>query len=134
MTVTASPTGPVSIGTDLTLQCSAEDPTGSGLTYQWLKNGTLISGEPSPTLMVTVMGPKEGGIYTCRVSNRVGQGEASVTVEVIGELLVLMLPWLQENYIYWYSTSMCIVIQPYVAECRCLNMCILTWSDWRKLQ
>ena len=92
VTVTASPTGPVSIGTVLTLQCSAEDPTVSGLTYQWLKNDTLISGELSPTLMVTVMGPKEGGTYTCRVSNRVGQGEASVTVEVIGEWLVLMLP------------------------------------------
>ena len=98
VTVTASPTGPVSIGTDLTLQCSAEDPTGSGLTYQWLKNGTLISGEVPSTLMVTVTGAKEGGTYTCRVSNRVGQGEASVTVEVIGEWLVLMLPWLQDYY------------------------------------
>ena len=92
VTVTASPTGPVSIGTDLTFQCSAEDPTVSRLTYQWLKNGTLISGEFSPTLMVTVTGPEERGTYTCRVSNRVGQGEASVTVEVIGEWLVLMLP------------------------------------------
>ena len=35
--------------------------------------------------MVTVMGAEEGGTYTCRVNNRVGQGEASVTVEVIGE-------------------------------------------------
>ena len=91
VTVTASPTGPVSFGTDLTLQCLAEDPTGSGLTYQWLKNGTLISGEVSPTLMVTVMGPEEGGTYTCPVSNRVGQGEASITVEVIGEALMLMV-------------------------------------------
>ncbi len=98
MTVTASPTGPVSIGTDLTLECSAEDPTASGLTYQWLRKGTLISGEVSPTLMLTVMGPQEGGPYTCRVRNRVGQGEASVTVEVIGEALVLMLPWLQKYY------------------------------------
>ena len=98
MTVTVSPTGPVSIGTDLTLECSAEDPTASGLAYQWLRKGTLISGEVSPTLMLTVMGPQEGGPYTCRVRNRVGQGEASVTVEVIGEALVLMLPWLQKYY------------------------------------
>ena len=98
VTVTHSPTGPVSIGTDLTLQCSAEDPTGSGLTYQWLRKGTLISGELSPTLMVTVMEPEEEGTYTCRVRNRVGQGEASVTVKVIGEALVLMLPWLQDYY------------------------------------
>ena len=94
VSVRASPTGPVSIGTDLTLQCSAEDPTASGLTYQWLRKGTLISGELSPTLMVTVMGPQEGGTYTCRVRNRVGQ--ASVTVDMISEWLVLMLPWLQE--------------------------------------
>ena len=78
VTVTASPTGPVSIGTDLTLQCSAEDPTASGLAYQWLRKGTLISGELSPTLMVTVKGPQEGGTYTCRVRNRVEQGEANV--------------------------------------------------------
>ena len=122
VTVTASPTGPVSIGTDLTLQCLAEDPTGSGLTYQWLKNGTLISGELSPTFMVTVMGPQVGGIYTCRVSNRVGQGEASVTVEVIGEWLVLMLPWLQE-YSGGVSALEC-ALYKHAAKSECLNLCI----------
>ena len=85
VTVTASPTGPVSIGTDLTLECSAEDPTGSGLTYQWLKNDTLISGELSSTLMVTVTGPEEGGTYTCRVKNRMGKIKTSVKVKVIGK-------------------------------------------------
>ncbi len=122
MTVTVSPTGPVSIGTDLTLECSAEDPTASGLTYQWLRNGTLISGELSPTLMVTVMGPQEGGTYTCRVRNRVGQGEANVTVEMIGEALVLMLPWLQK-----YSAAVSALVQAlykHAAESKGLNLCI----------
>ena len=52
-------------------------------------NGTQISGEFSPTLMLGVMGLKDGGTYTCRVSNRAGQGEANVTVEVIGEWLTV---------------------------------------------
>ena len=122
MSVRASPTGPVSIGTVLTLQCSAEDPTGSDLTYQWLRKGTLISGEVSPTLMVTVTGPQEGGTYTCRVRNRVGQGEANVTVEVIGEWLVLMLPWLQK-----YSVAVSALVQAlykHAAESEGLNLCI----------
>ena len=116
VTVTASPTGPVSIGTDLTLECSA---TGSGLTYQWLKNGTLISGELSPTLMVTVTGPEDGGTYTCRVSNRVGQGEASVTVEVIGEWLVLML----QEYSAGVS-ALAPALYKHAAESECVNLCI----------
>ena len=87
VTIAANPTGPVSSGTDLTLLCSAQDPTQSGLAYQWLKNGTLISGEVSNTLMLTKVAPNDGGTYTCRVSNRVRQGEANITVEVTGKRL-----------------------------------------------
>lgn len=89
--VTASLTGPVSNGTNLTLQCSADDPTESGLTYKWLHNGYQIRGEFSSTLMLSVTGLEEGGTYTCNVSNRVGQGEAIVTVEVIGKVHGLTL-------------------------------------------
>ena len=85
--VTTSPPGPVSIGMNLTLQCSADDPTNSNLTYKWLMNGIQIRGEFSPTLILGVAGPEDGGTYTCRVSNRAGQGEANVIVEVIGECL-----------------------------------------------
>ena len=85
--ITANPPGPVSSGTDLTLECSADDPTQSGLTFQWLKNGALISGEVSPNLTLTDVGPTDGGNYTCQVSNRVGQGEAGVTVDVLGKWL-----------------------------------------------
>ena len=89
VTMTTSPPDPVSIGTNLTLQCSVDDPTEPSLTYEWLMNGTQISGESSPTLMLGVAGPEDGGTYTCRVSNRAGQGEANVIVEVIGEWLTI---------------------------------------------
>ena len=89
VSVTTSPPSPVSIGTNLTLQCSADDPIDSNLTYKWLMNGIQIRGESSPTLMLEVAGPEDGGTYTCRVSNRAGQGEANVTVEVIGEWLTV---------------------------------------------
>ena len=31
-------------------------------------------------------GPEEGGTYTCHVSNRVGQRNATVTVDVVGKV------------------------------------------------
>ena len=83
--ITTSSPGPVSSGTDLTLYCSADDPTQSVLTFLWLKDGTLITGGVSPNLTLTEVGPTDGGNYTCQVSNKVGQ--ASVTVEVLGKWL-----------------------------------------------
>ena len=85
--ITTSPPGPVSSGTNLTLYCSADDPTQLVLTFLWLKDGTLITGEVSPNLTLTEVGPTDGGNYTCQVSNEKGQGEASVTVEVLGKWL-----------------------------------------------
>ena len=78
----------------------------SGLTYEWLKNGTLISGELSLTLVLSV-GPNDGGTYTCRVSNRVGQGEASAPVEVIGERLGVSVAMVTRLFVSVLSMSTC---------------------------
>ena len=80
--VTATPSSPISRGATLTLQCSAMDPTRSGLTYQWLKDGQLVPLESSDRLVRSAVVEKDAGMYTCRVSNRVGGGEANVTVTI----------------------------------------------------
>ena len=80
--VTATPSSPISRGATLTLQCSAMDPTRSGLTYQWLKDGQLVPLESSDRLVRSAVVKEDAGVYTCRVSNRVGEGEANVTVTI----------------------------------------------------
>ena len=80
--VTATPSSLISRGATLTLQCSAIDPTRSGLTYQWLKNGQLVPLETSDRLVRSAVVEEDAGVYTCQVSNRVGEGEANVTVTI----------------------------------------------------
>ena len=85
--VTRSPIGPIEHGENLTLTCSAHDPTRSGLIYQWFKDGNVIPGKSLPTLMLSEVGLNNEGVYTCRVSNRVGEGKANDSILVIGELV-----------------------------------------------
>ena len=77
---------PVNTGMNITMQCLARDPTGSGLTYVWLRNGFQIHQALSPTLMLVGVVPEDRGTYVCRVTNRVGQGFASTFLEVIGKV------------------------------------------------
>ena len=83
--VRATPSGPLVQGANLTLQCLAVNPTNSSLTYQWLKDGQLLAEEASVLLVRSAVEEEDSGVYTCRVSNRVGEGEANVTVTVIGK-------------------------------------------------
>ena len=77
---------PVNTGMNITMQCLAKDPTGSGLTYVWLRNGFQINQALSPTLMLVGVVPEDRGTYVCRVTNRLGQGIASTFLEVIGKV------------------------------------------------
>ena len=72
VTITISPKGPLKVGEAVGLQCSAVDPTGSGLSYQWFKDNVLITEETSSALMLNTVGLNEVGRYACHVSNRVG--------------------------------------------------------------
>ena len=85
--VTASPTSPVNTGMNVTLQCSANDSTGSDLTYVWFQNDVQIQEALRPTLMLIGVGLEDEGIYICQVTNRVGSGVANTTVEVIGKVV-----------------------------------------------
>ena len=46
--------------------------TPSGVTYQWYKNGTLISGATNSTLMIQAVTAVNSGTYTCLITNAVG--------------------------------------------------------------
>ena len=83
--VTTNSSGPIIRGATLTLQCSAVDPTKSCLSFQWLKDGHVLSMATSPSLVLSAVEEEDAGVYTCRVSNRVGEGGANVTVIVISE-------------------------------------------------
>ena len=106
---------PVNTGMNITMQCLARDPTGSGLTYVWLRNGFQIHQALSPTLMLVGVVPEDRGTYVCQVTNRVGQGFASTFLEVIGKaawsgyisfnVCVWMCPCVWE-YMYWCIRSL----------------------------
>ena len=83
--VRATPSGPLVRRASLTLQCLAVNPTNSSLTYQWLKDGQLLPEEASALLVQSAVEEEDSGVYTCRVSNRVGEGEANVTMTVISK-------------------------------------------------
>jgi hypothetical protein len=69
----------VTQGTTLTLSVVA---TGSGLTYQWLLNGTNISGATNNSLTLSNLQPGQVGNYTVRVRN-----SAALEVESLPALI-----------------------------------------------
>lgn len=60
----------VTPGQDVTFSVTAAGP--APLSYQWLKNGTEISGANAQTLTITNVKTKDAGDYTCRVTNGSG--------------------------------------------------------------
>jgi Immunoglobulin domain len=47
-------------------------PPGGSMSYQWSKNGVILSGETSPTLSAFSASTASAGTYTCTASNAVG--------------------------------------------------------------
>ena len=72
VTITPSPSRPLGADEAVTLQCSAVDPTGSGLSYRWFKDDVPIVNESSSALVLSAVGPDEVGVYACQASNRLG--------------------------------------------------------------
>jgi len=56
--------------------------TGGGLTYQWRKDGTNVSGATSATISLTNIAPSQGGVYDCVVSGTCGTPVTSTTATV----------------------------------------------------
>jgi hypothetical protein len=54
----------------------------ANLTYQWLKNGTALSGETSPSITIAADAVSKAGVYTCRVSNGAGMVDSTTATVV----------------------------------------------------
>ena len=57
---------------------------GSNLTYQWLKNGTTISGATNSTLTLVGVQPADAGTYTVRVAGSAGTVTSAPATLTIG--------------------------------------------------
>lgn len=71
----------VTKGENLEIEVQAE---GAELTYQWLKDGFILSGQNENTLTIENVVESDAGEYTCNVSGRCGEQvtSESITVEI----------------------------------------------------
>ena len=113
---------PLVNGEAVTLQCFAEDPTGSGLSFQWFKDDLMISGQSSSALMLSAVGQNETGRYTCQVSCRLG------TREVMFDHFLSIQGAYNTPYSHVYK--ICGLMKPYIHQrCYvCNNQLLYTYS------
>lgn len=62
---------------ELSLSVMASCETGS-LSYEWFKDGTLISGETDAALLIPEAGPEDAGAYLCRITSTYGLSRKSI--------------------------------------------------------
>ena len=67
-------------GDSVTLLCSVMG--GPANTYQWLVNGTNITGETSESYTFNIVSASDGGFYGCTVTNAAASGSATTSVLV----------------------------------------------------
>lgn len=73
---TVTITGTEAVGETLTANASGEDPNGTGYTYQWYADGTLIAGATDSTYVVT--GAQVGKVITVKVkATRAGYNDSA---------------------------------------------------------
>ena len=58
----------------------ATDATGTGLAYQWFRNGVALSGETGPILLRQSVNSGDAGSYTVRVTNSAGSVTSAASV------------------------------------------------------
>ena len=67
--------------------------TGTGLTYQWFKGATLLSGKTGSTLTLSGVGSADAGVYSVVISGACGASVTnSATLFVNGNTIVSMPP------------------------------------------
>ena len=89
-TMTISPLGLVSIGTNATLTCNPGDGVGGATirVYQWSKGGVVlqdrgrVSGSAQATLRITSANLEDQGSYRCTVTNVDGVSVASGSAQL----------------------------------------------------
>ena len=79
----------VSPGSSPGLQVTVLNTPTAPLTYQWLKDGSVLAGETSSSCCTT---PASSATYTARLINSCGKGEASTVVAVCGSPTVSVTP------------------------------------------
>lgn len=68
----------------------ATSATGAGLSFQWFRNGTALSGETGPILLRSGINSGDAGSYTVRVSNSSGSITSQpATVSLTGNPAIL---------------------------------------------
>ena len=79
--------GTLTEGQNHMLTCTASGGGSMAYTYMWLKDGSLVSGQTSPTYSFSPLEKADSGRYSCRV--RVGfttmTTSREVTITVVGE-------------------------------------------------
>ena len=70
--------GSMTLGSDLTLLCSASG--GPGNTFQWSHEGDLLMNATNDTLVFSGIVSTDQGVYTCKVNNSAGVGNATFTL------------------------------------------------------
>ncbi|MBN2349376.1 MAG: immunoglobulin domain-containing protein [Bacteroidales bacterium] len=85
--ITTQPVGAnLCFNEDLNLGIAA---TGSGLTYQWKKNGINIAGETSNLFSILNTTTADNGVYTCEVSGSCGIVESDLATVSVEESIVI---------------------------------------------
>ena len=77
----------VVVGNSTTLTCTVtrSNPMGS-YTYTWMHNNSMIPGETSSMLTVSVLTESDVGVYRCEVTNSAGlSGSNTAAIELGGE-------------------------------------------------
>ncbi|TAJ14765.1 hypothetical protein DMA11_04340 [Marinilabiliaceae bacterium JC017] len=73
---------PVCEGSSITIEATTAGGAGD-YVYVWKKDGTVIAGESNSTLTVNKATPAEGGNYEVTVTDKIGCGSASSSVNVV---------------------------------------------------
>ena len=76
-----------SVNDNVTLTCNSSG--GPNNTYEWMKDGIVLSDEVDITLTLNAVNASSGGDYTCTISNAAGRDSGNVTVYVAPYIVTL---------------------------------------------
>ncbi|NP_001164704.1 kin of IRRE like precursor [Saccoglossus kowalevskii] len=70
-------------GDDIKIKCLAEANPGEGMSYEWLKDGDIMSDVAGDVLELIAVPPEYNGIsVTCKATNSIGTGKTSKEINV----------------------------------------------------
>lgn len=88
VTITAHPQSQSATG-GATVSLSVGASANGSITYEWLKDGVILSGKTGPTLTLNNLAPADAGLYSARVTSETTQlsNAAIVGVTTTGKIL-----------------------------------------------